>query len=109
MCFKRYASIGVIYYLAITSSLKTGMIVCFDVRSEKFVFITTMKTPFFARLYCGTLTNYNGKLGILFSEVDSSVFGSSRSSVELWVLEDLEKQEWSTKQVNTYYLLCGRS
>ncbi|CAA7029805.1 unnamed protein product [Microthlaspi erraticum] len=87
---------GVIYYLAITSSGETGihMIVCFDVRSEKFVFIKTTETSFSTSLYCGTLTNYNGKLGILFSQGRGHVCGKSRS-IELWVLENSEKQEWS--------------
>ncbi|CAN6916304.1 unnamed protein product, partial [Brassica oleracea] len=45
-----------------------------------------------------TLINYSGKLGLFISE-DNGYFRSSVSerstSVQLWVLEDVEKQEWS--------------
>ncbi|KAF2585011.1 hypothetical protein F2Q70_00035499 [Brassica cretica] len=46
----------------------------------------------------GALINYSGKLGLFISE-DNGYFRSSVSerstSVQLWVLEDVEKQEWS--------------
>lgn len=47
-----------------------------------------------------TLINYNGKLGSLLSEVPNYVTKESRS-LELWVLEDAEKHEWS---MHTYIL-----
>ncbi|KAL1222195.1 F-box protein [Cardamine amara subsp. amara] len=93
---------GVLYYLA----LKDGgddddddddnddddaddddVIVCFDVKSEKFKFIESEYIEFF-----GQLINYNGKLcGI------ELVNGDADDSIELrmWVLEDIEKQKWS--------------
>jgi F-box interacting protein len=48
----------------------------------------------------GTLINYNGKLASLVSERYCFVDGRSKS-IELWVLQDAEKKEWSK---HTYVL-----
>ncbi|CAL9218949.1 unnamed protein product [Arabidopsis halleri] len=66
---------GVLYYAAATSMQPA--IVCFDVRSEKFDFIT-WKPP--------TLINYKGKLGAI---------KNTDHDLVLWVLEDGEKHKWS--------------
>ena len=59
------------------------MIACFDVRSEKFSFL-------YPESLC-ELINYNGKLGVVYYD------DLSDDAIELrvWVLEDVEKQEWS--------------
>lgn len=68
---------------------ESHLLVCFDVRSEKFTFIEVEKF-----LFEGTMVNYSGKLGLLrFGEAVSA--GESSTSVNLWVLEDIGKQEWS--------------
>ncbi|CAL9216883.1 unnamed protein product [Arabidopsis halleri] len=75
---------GVLYYCARTVHVSL-LIVCFDVRSEKFNFIDT--SDFF---YTYTkLVNYKCKLGVINLEYRGVV------SVELcvWVLEDVEKRE----------------
>ncbi|XP_010495953.1 PREDICTED: putative F-box protein At2g19630 [Camelina sativa] len=66
--------------------------VCFDVRSEEFRFINKPA-------YDGTLINYNGKLG-LFS-LGNAISCDRIRNMELWVLEDAGKQEWSK---HTYLL-----
>ncbi|XP_019098434.1 PREDICTED: F-box protein DOR-like, partial [Camelina sativa] len=90
---------GVLYLLA-----SDHMIVCFDVRSEKFSFInTSFDTVMHSRT---VLLSYNGKLASLMSEgcssyisrrgrrTESYISGSS-TSLEMWVLEDPGKHEWS--------------
>ncbi|KAL0715756.1 hypothetical protein Bca4012_065078 [Brassica carinata] len=59
------------------------VIVCFVVRYEKFKFI-------YPASFC-ELINYNGKLGVIYYD------DLSDDAIELrvWVLEDVEKQEWS--------------
>ncbi|CAN6988682.1 unnamed protein product [Brassica rapa subsp. trilocularis] len=88
---------GVLYYKSINKSTETYLIVCFDVRSEMFSFIE-VKVTLQRALLRGALRNCNGKLGLFISE-DNGYFRSSVSerstSVQLWVLEDVEKQEWS--------------
>ncbi|EFH69921.1 hypothetical protein ARALYDRAFT_890673 [Arabidopsis lyrata subsp. lyrata] len=77
---------GVLYYSARTDHANL-LIVCFDVRSEKFNFIDA---SYFFYTYT-KLINYKGKLGVTNLEY-GGLF-----SIELcvWVLEDVEKQEWS--------------
>ncbi|KAJ4903420.1 F-box protein DOR [Raphanus sativus] len=86
---------GVLYYKTIEFSTNTHILVCFDVRSEKLNYIKVKKF-----LTKGTMVNYNGKLGLLLSGVYDSIIESS-TSVNLWVLEDIEKQDWSE---HTYVL-----
>ncbi|EOA36704.1 hypothetical protein CARUB_v10012237mg, partial [Capsella rubella] len=82
---------GVLYYLAKPKYQRSYVIVCFYVRSEKFKFVDAK--------FCGSspsdiiLVNYKGKLGgIVLKHVSFCGF-----SLELcmWVLEDVEKHEWS--------------
>jgi len=69
---------GVLYYAATSMKPMLGpMIVCFDVRSEKFGFIT-WKPP--------SLINYKGKLGSI---------NSNDNDLVLWVLEHGQERKWS--------------
>ncbi|KAL1194157.1 F-box protein [Cardamine amara subsp. amara] len=75
------------YYLAQPDGYPCPyMIVCFDVRSEEFKFIDTER---FCNM-CTKLVNYKGKLGAV--NYDS---GMRNLKLRIWVLEDVEKQEWS--------------
>ncbi|XP_024006462.1 F-box protein At1g47340-like [Eutrema salsugineum] len=75
---------GVLYYLGDTSERMTKfVIICFDVRSEKFSFI-------YPEGFC-ELINYNGKLGVVYYDDNAGDVVVFR----VWVLEDAEKQEWS--------------
>ncbi|XP_048608096.1 F-box protein At1g30790-like [Brassica napus] len=65
---------------------RQSRIVRFDVRSEKIQFI---KTPKESNMYWSTFINYKGKLG----SVD---YSCTENLMTLWVLEDVEKQEWSS-------------
>ncbi|KAG7532768.1 F-box domain [Arabidopsis thaliana x Arabidopsis arenosa] len=82
---------GVLYFTAsVTEFLEDHMVVCFDVKSEKLRFIEE-GTETFIRKGFQTLINYNGKLAL----VTSSFIYRTSDSIELWVLEDVDKQEWS--------------
>ncbi|XP_010418709.1 PREDICTED: putative F-box protein At3g23960 [Camelina sativa] len=87
---------GVFYYLgaADRSYDQSIMVVCIDFTSEKFSFLN-FSGPMQGAT---TLINYNGKLGSLMSKY----FDRRDTSFELWVLEDLEKKEWS-KHVYVLY------
>ncbi|KAL1197019.1 F-box protein [Cardamine amara subsp. amara] len=77
---------GVLYYqAAINSGSMVSMIVCFDVRSEELSFIGIDEGGMFKNASCTyTLINYKGKLGVVKME-----------HLELWVLEDIRKHNWS--------------
>ncbi|CAN8314209.1 unnamed protein product [Cochlearia groenlandica] len=83
---------GVLYYLGdysygVTSSSEQNfVIVCFDVRSEKFKFIYVEK-------YCEQI-NYKGKLGVVYYD-DNDYNDHTLKKFRFWVLEDAEKEEWS--------------
>ncbi|CAG7907705.1 unnamed protein product [Brassica rapa] len=82
---------GVLYYAArAVGSSVNSMVVSFDLRSEKFSSVKFGK----AMPDSTTLVNYDGKLGLLMSG-DSHDVTRSRTSLELWVLRDAAKQEWS--------------
>ncbi|KAG2298016.1 hypothetical protein Bca52824_034488 [Brassica carinata] len=75
---------GVLYYLGHTCEKKSSLVIaCFDVRYEKFRFL-------YPESFC-KLINYNGKLGVVYYD------DLSDDAVEfrVWVLEDVEKHEWS--------------
>ncbi|KAG7583935.1 F-box-like domain superfamily [Arabidopsis suecica] len=82
------------------------VIVCFDVRSEKFTFIDVER-------FC-RLINYKGKLAVIYWEddvdihelyyregidldkyVEENLEADAINELRLWILEDVEKQEWS--------------
>uniref|UniRef100_A0A1J3G321 F-box protein n=1 Tax=Noccaea caerulescens TaxID=107243 RepID=A0A1J3G321_NOCCA len=84
---------GVLYYTAgVIPRLWVKMIVCFDISSEKFSFISiddeTMNSS-------STLINYKGKLGAL-----QLTYPPPRR-LEFWVLEDAVKRKWS-KNIYTF-------
>jgi len=77
---------GVLYYFARTSCF---LVVSFNVRSEKFKFLDGKDFSNFHREFI----NYKGKLGVTKLECDAGD-GHPRELC-VWVLEDVEKQEWS--------------
>ncbi|CAN6936403.1 unnamed protein product, partial [Brassica oleracea] len=97
---------GVLYYPARKfwgGGDKDYIIVCFDVRSEKFRCVKDTDgytQPFRS----APLVNFNGKLASLGPE--ETVDGSC-GSIRLRVLEDVEKGEWS-EQRHSCCLRCGR-
>ncbi|CAA7017100.1 unnamed protein product [Microthlaspi erraticum] len=81
---------GVLYYQAVNKSSGDCIIVCFDVKSEKFSFVKD-KDAFTTSYGCAALINYKGKLGSLLFRKSFTYYGS----IKLRVLEDAEKHEWS--------------
>ncbi|CAA7059245.1 unnamed protein product [Microthlaspi erraticum] len=83
---------GVLYYLAVRDDNRSYVIVCFDVRSEKFKFVDGKEFVWWHQL-----VNYKGKLGVINKHWrwdDNSIVGST-INLSMWILNDLEKQEWS--------------
>ncbi|EFH62465.1 hypothetical protein ARALYDRAFT_900278 [Arabidopsis lyrata subsp. lyrata] len=98
---------GVLYYLGSPNDeISDYVIVCFDVRSEKFTFIDVER-------FC-RLINYKGKLAVIYWEDDVDIYelyyqegidvdkyveenleADAINELRLWILEDVEKQEWS--------------
>ncbi|KAJ4868411.1 F-box associated ubiquitination effector family protein [Raphanus sativus] len=81
---------GVLYYLGdmwdykeVSEARSNYVIVCFDVRSEKFKFL-------YPESFC-ELINYKGKLGVVYYDD----FTDDAIELRVWVLEDVKKQEWS--------------
>ncbi|CAN7079746.1 unnamed protein product [Brassica oleracea var. botrytis] len=90
---------GICYYKSTNQSTETYLIVCFDVRSEKFRLVD-VKGSLGSALLLVDMVNCNGRLGlIMFQDDGGNVGGISRRSsrFKLWVLEDVEKQEWSER------------
>ncbi|KAJ4903049.1 F-box protein DOR [Raphanus sativus] len=85
---------GVLYYAArAVGSYENTMVVCFDLRSEKF---SSVKFGKAAMPGSTTLVNYGGKLGLLMSgDSHDNVVTRASTSLELWVLLDAAKHEWS--------------
>ncbi|KAL1207664.1 F-box protein [Cardamine amara subsp. amara] len=79
---------GVLYYVALLGTGKTDAIISFDVRSEK---LRLIKLGLDHAAFCPRLTNYEGKLALLFSTNCYQV------RINLWVLEDSAKHKWSKK------------
>ncbi|KAJ4910939.1 F-box family protein [Raphanus sativus] len=76
---------GAIYYEAGQSR-----IVRFDVRTENIKVIKVPEESDLSRTFPSTLLNYKGKLGGVDYPYNKSVM------MRLWILEDAEKQEWSS-------------
>ncbi|KAG2308796.1 hypothetical protein Bca52824_028544 [Brassica carinata] len=95
---------GVLYFKAQANRSSNGqdMIVCFDIRSEKYNFVKVMERAVHPQ---ATLVNYNGKLALVRSQYPSGLICSSSIGFEMWVLQDSEKHEWS----NHIYKLPPRS
>ncbi|XP_024010028.1 putative F-box protein At1g33020 [Eutrema salsugineum] len=96
---------GVLYYFALMwETLETHhVIVCFDVKSEKFKSIDAASSYDWG---VKKLINYKGKLGVIswhYTHSDES----DTFEFLMWVLEDVEKQEWS-KYVYTLPCKCNR-
>ncbi|CAN6843014.1 unnamed protein product [Brassica oleracea var. botrytis] len=86
---------GVLYYAAsVNSSSLNSMVACFDLRSEKFSFVKFMETFSRTMHHSTTLVNYDGKLGLIMSRSSRNV-SQANKSLELWVLRDAAKHEWS--------------
>ncbi|XP_010480788.1 PREDICTED: F-box protein At1g31080-like [Camelina sativa] len=81
---------GILYYIAYDPEDRLHLIGCFDVRSEKFKFLTLRGGEYDL---CTRMINYKGKLAVVKWEYDDhDVFPLQ---LFMWVLEDVEKQEWS--------------
>ncbi|KAF8100652.1 hypothetical protein N665_0219s0026 [Sinapis alba] len=90
---------GVLYYKSINLSTKTYLIVCFDVRSEKFRLLE-VKGSLGRAVLRGNMVNHSGRLGLIMSEDNEGnvgVINRRSSKFKLWVLEDVEKHEWSER------------
>ncbi|KAH0894620.1 hypothetical protein Bca4012_007636 [Brassica carinata] len=83
---------GVLYYIGkadgYTAEERPYMIICFDVRSEKFKFV---KAECFGDPKATKLINYKGKLG----GIDLTYNDSDAIELCMWILEDVERKEWS--------------
>ncbi|KAJ4903366.1 F-box protein DOR [Raphanus sativus] len=101
---------GVLYFKAKGNRSSNGqdMIVCFDVRSEKYNFVKVMER---AEHPEATLVNYNGKLALVSSQYPfTGLICSSSRGFEMWVLQDSEKHEWSNhiyKLPSLSEYICG--
>ena len=86
---------GVLYYAARASS-GGYMIVCFDVRSEKYSFVKfTEREKYFA-----TLINFQGKLASLMAHPNPLFISGTSTSFEMWILLDPEKHGWYPRIFN---------
>uniref|UniRef100_A0A1J3HPG3 F-box protein n=1 Tax=Noccaea caerulescens TaxID=107243 RepID=A0A1J3HPG3_NOCCA len=90
---------GFMYYGAwAPRQRRNPVIVCFDVRYERLSFIKAPKDV--VVLECNSiLIEYNGKLASIVR------CPLSFSSFDLWILEDVEKQEWSKQTFELPYSL----
>ena len=88
---------GVLYYKAKNYRTRTSIIVCFHVMSEKFSCIE-LDTTFKKAVFNQSMINYNGKLGSV--KINRFKLGGTHS-IELMVIGDSEKLEWSK---HTYIL-----
>lgn len=86
---------GVLYYIARVSNL-ADMLVCFDVRSEKYRFVNLVGSG----MYYATLINFQGKLASVRSSSATSFLSGTSTSLEMCILEDPGKHEWSKRIFN---------
>ncbi|ESQ45591.1 hypothetical protein EUTSA_v10011044mg [Eutrema salsugineum] len=82
---------GVLYYAAASTveGMPPYLIVCFDVRFENFTFLVVN-----IKIWNSNLINCNGKLGAVLPD-SFFCFTRRSTSLQLWVLEDVENQKWS--------------
>ncbi|XP_010476674.1 PREDICTED: F-box protein At1g31080-like isoform X1 [Camelina sativa] len=78
---------GVLYYLAQQTDEWNEVIVCFDVRSEKFKFLL-LQVEFVK--WPTQLINYKGKVGMILEDGNKRRFPLK---LHIWVLEDVGKEE----------------
>ncbi|KFK34591.1 hypothetical protein AALP_AA5G165700 [Arabis alpina] len=88
---------GVLYYLVCSVFDLPNDVVCFDLRSEQFKLVVA---DCFDDPKTTKLVNYKGKLGGINFDYGKSD-GMDTLELCLWVLEDVERQEW----VNYVYTL----
>ncbi|XP_010451757.1 PREDICTED: F-box only protein 12-like [Camelina sativa] len=92
MC-ERVCINGVLYYLSLRSHDLSYVVIFFDVRSESFKLVNTecrFNCPFHI------LVSYKGKLcGIRLDYDDGYYSGGLLLQLSMWILEDVDKQEWS--------------
>ncbi|CAA7036787.1 unnamed protein product [Microthlaspi erraticum] len=88
---------GILYCLARAYGMDPLRVACFDVRSEKHWFLDTqsmsesLRSPY-------RLIDYMGKLGVTYWNWQTSQPDGMRIiRLNLWVLKDVEKQEWSER------------
>ncbi|XP_010445944.1 PREDICTED: F-box protein At3g57590-like [Camelina sativa] len=82
---------GVLFYLAKRLREPGFVVVCFDVRSEKFKFVDASCFNHQARV---TLVNYKSKLGGIYWMHEANG-GITNVQLCVWILEDVKKHEWS--------------
>ncbi|XP_018484943.1 putative F-box protein At3g23960 [Raphanus sativus] len=90
---------GVLYYIATesTSSVES-MVVCFDLRTEKFSSVKLLGGSNKTLPDSTTMIKYDGRLGLLMSSSEDSGYVSRLcKSFKLWVLRDAAKHEWSKR------------
>ncbi|CAA7052085.1 unnamed protein product [Microthlaspi erraticum] len=78
------------------------VIVCFDVRNEDFSFITT-PPDVLKWLGESDLIEYKGKLAAIVTHGSHMTFGG----FDLWILEDVKKEEWSRQSFVLPYTLVN--
>ncbi|XP_009141236.1 putative F-box protein At2g19630 isoform X2 [Brassica rapa] len=90
---------GVLYYIAAEprSSSRESMVVCFDLRSEKFSSVKLLGGFTKALPLSATMINYNGRLALLMSSEDTCYVFRTCKRFKLWVLRDAAKHEWSKR------------
>ncbi|XP_023632994.1 putative F-box protein At1g30930 [Capsella rubella] len=82
---------GVLFYSAHTDDGTSDVIVCFDMRSEKFKFIVK-------EIIYSKLINYKGKLGAITLKYEYDTPRGTKwltCELHIWVLEDVDKEEWT--------------
>ncbi|KAL0896324.1 hypothetical protein Bca101_080285 [Brassica carinata] len=88
---------GVFYYIEFVRDVSSGgpisdlMVICFDVRSDKFSFVKFPEGNHPWHVDFLELLDCNGKLAFVSS---GSLYATSESIV-MWVLQDPERHEWS--------------
>ncbi|XP_010412670.1 PREDICTED: F-box protein At3g49450-like [Camelina sativa] len=83
---------GVVYYFAQRHGTRFQtpyMLVCFDIRFEKFKFLDVDSD-----IWGSTLVNFEGKLGIIILG-DIVFFSGQTTKLVMWVLDDVQNEKWS--------------
>ncbi|XP_019094488.1 PREDICTED: putative F-box protein At1g30925 [Camelina sativa] len=88
---------GVLYYYALQLENRDDVIVCFDVRTEKFKFIDANFVPDQVHNIINlNLINYKGKLGMIYWRIRRMLSGEAGTKFDLewlmWVLEDVHEK-----------------
>ncbi|KAG7657260.1 F-box domain [Arabidopsis suecica] len=82
---------GTIYYVAVRRKDNENygelLMMSFDVKSERFYHVRTPETLWSPKCTERGLFNHQGKLGCI---------SSNENNISMWIMENAEKQEWST-------------